>query len=117
MTAASSGIGSALAEILYLHNAKVYVAARSEGKAAEAISEIKSRVPESKGKAAKAISEIKSRVPESKGKAAKAISEIKSRVPESKGSLIFLHLDLDDLTAIESTAEAFLRDNERLDVL
>lgn len=63
MTGALSGIGSALAEILYLHNAKVSVAARSEGKAA------------------------------------KAISEIKSRVPESQGSLIFLHLDLDDLTA------------------
>lgn len=80
MTGASSGISNSLAEILYLHNAKVYVAARSEEMAA------------------------------------KAISEIKSRVPESQGSLIFLHLDLDDLTAIKSTAEAFLRDNERLDV-
>ena len=81
MTGASSGIGSALAEILYLHNAKVYVAARSEAKAA------------------------------------KAIAEIKLRVPESKGSLIFLHLDLDDLTTIKSSAEAFLHENDRLDVL
>ncbi|KAL9071880.1 MAG: hypothetical protein Q9161_003980 [Pseudevernia consocians] len=81
VTGASSGIGSALAEILYLHNAKVYVAARSEEKAA------------------------------------KAISEITSRVPESKGVLIFLHLDLDDLSTIKSTAEAFLRDNDRLDGL
>ena len=81
MTGASSGIGSALAEILYLHNAKVYVAARSAEKAAD------------------------------------AISAIKSRVPESKGSLIFLHLDLDDLTSIKGSADAFLRDNDRLDVL
>lgn len=80
MTGASSGIGSALAEILYLHNAKVSVAARSEEMAA------------------------------------KAISAIKSHVPESKGSLIFLHLDLYDLTAIKSTAKAVLRDNERHDV-
>ena len=81
MTGASSGIGSALAEILYLHNAKVYLAARS------------------------------------KEKAAGAISNIKSRVPESKGLLIFLHLDLNDLTTIKSSADAFLRDNDRLDVL
>lgn len=81
MTGASSGIGSALAEILYLHNAKVYVAARSAEKATD------------------------------------VISTIKSRVPESKGSLIFLHLDLDDLTTIKRSADAFLRDNDRLDVL
>lgn len=81
VTGASGGIGRALAEILYLHNAKVYVAARSEEKAS------------------------------------KAISEVKSRVPESNGSLIFLHLDLDDLTTIKSTVEAFLRDNDRLDIL
>ena len=81
MTGASSGIGSALAEILYLHNAKVYVAARSEEKAVT------------------------------------AISQIKSRVPESKGSLVSLHLDLNDLSTIKSSAESFLRDNDRLDVL
>lgn len=50
-------------------------------------------------------------------KASKAISEIKSRVPKSNGSLIFLHLDLDDLTTIKSSAETFLRNNDRLDVL
>ena len=53
----------------------------------------------------------------SEDKALKAIAEIKSRVPESKGSLIFLHLDLDDLKTVKASAEAFLKDNDRLDVL
>jgi len=35
----------------------------------------------------------------------------------SKSSLICLHLDLDDLTTIKGSAETFLRDNDRLDVL
>lgn len=81
VTGSSSGVGRELAYILYLHNAKVYVATRSEEKAS------------------------------------KAISDIKSRAPNSKGSLIFLHLDLNDLTTIKASAEAFLRDNDRLDVL
>lgn len=81
MTGASSGIGEQLAYILYLKNAKVYVAARSETKAS------------------------------------KAIQGIKSRVPDSKGQLIYLHLDLDDLATIKPTAEAFLAENDRLDVL
>lgn len=70
-----------MAYILYLKNAKVYVAARSEAKAA------------------------------------KAIEGIKSRAPSSKGQLIYLHLDLDDLTTIKASAEKFLSENERLDVL
>lgn len=81
MTGASSGVGKELAYILYLRNAKVYVAARSVDKAT------------------------------------KAIAEIKTHVPSSQGSLHFLYLDLDDLTTIKSTADAFLRDNDRLDVL
>ncbi|KAK4696757.1 hypothetical protein P7C71_g1220, partial [Lecanoromycetidae sp. Uapishka_2] len=81
VTGASSGIGKELAYILYLRNAKVYVATRSEEKAF------------------------------------KAIADIKSRVPSSQGSIHFLHLDLDDLTTIKNTADAFLRDNDRLDVL
>ncbi|KAK3173359.1 hypothetical protein OEA41_006688 [Lepraria neglecta] len=81
VTGSSSGVGRELAYILYLHNAKVYVAARSSAKAE------------------------------------KAISEIKTRAPNSKGSLTFLHLDLDDLTTIKASAEAFLRENDRLDVL
>ena len=43
--------------------------------------------------------------------------DIKSRAPQSKGSLLFLHLDLDDLTTIQSSAKTFLGDNDRLDVL
>lgn len=81
MTGASSGIGEQLAYILYLKNAKVYMAARSEDKAT------------------------------------KAIQGIKSRVPNSKGQLIYLHLDLDDLATIKPTAEKFLAENDRLDVL
>lgn len=81
VTGSSSGLGEQLAYILYLKNAKVYMAARSEAKAS------------------------------------KAIQGIKSRVPNSKGQLIFLHLDLDDLATIKPTAETFLAENDRLDVL
>ena len=81
MTGGSSGVGLELAYILYLHNAKIYLAARSEEKTKA------------------------------------AISDIKSRVPDSKGSLLYLHLDLDDLTTVKASVETFLRDNDRLDVL
>lgn len=50
-------------------------------------------------------------------KAAKSVEGIKSRGPDSKGQLIYLHLDLDDLVTIKSTAETFLAENDRLDVL
>ncbi len=53
----------------------------------------------------------------SEDKAKAAIEEIKIRVPNSKGQIIFLRLDLGDLTTIKSSAEEFLRGNERLDVL
>lgn len=53
----------------------------------------------------------------SQDKASKAIEGIKARAPNSKGQLIFLHLDLDDLTTIKATADAFLKENDRLDVL
>lgn len=53
----------------------------------------------------------------SEEKARKAIDGIKSRAPNSKGELRFLHLDLDDLTTIKASAEAFLGENDRLDVL
>lgn len=74
-------MGEQLARILYQHNAKVYIAARSETKAS------------------------------------KAISQMKSQFPESKGQLVFLHLDLDDLTTIKSSADDFLSKEDRLDVL
>ena len=77
----SSGVGEQLASILYQHNAKVYIAARSEAKAS------------------------------------KAIERIKSTHPASKGELVFLHLDLNDLTTIKRSAETFLNKEDRLDVL
>jgi len=49
--------------------------------------------------------------------AAKAISTMKSNFPESKGELVFLHLDLGDLSTIKSSAEEFLAKEKRLDVL
>ncbi|MCJ1471404.1 hypothetical protein MMC13_000043 [Lambiella insularis] len=81
VTGSSSGVGEQLAAILYQHNAKVYIAARSEEKAS------------------------------------KAMTAMKKLHPESKGQLIFLHLDLADLTTIKKSAEEFLSKDERLDVL
>ncbi|KAH8820116.1 hypothetical protein F5884DRAFT_839877 [Xylogone sp. PMI_703] len=81
VTGASSGVGEALAQILFSHNAKVYVAARSEDKAKT------------------------------------AIQKIKSAYPESKGNLIFLRLNLDDLSGIKASAQEFLGKEQRLDVL
>lgn len=74
-------MGEQLASILYQHNAKVYVAVRSEEKAT------------------------------------KAINGIKARLPNSKGQLMFLHLDLGDLTTIKKSAEEFKSKEQRLDVL
>ncbi|KUJ17225.1 NAD(P)-binding protein [Mollisia scopiformis] len=81
VTGASTGVGLALAELLYSHNAKVYVAARSSEKAT------------------------------------KAISSIQTAHPKSNGELIYLHLDLDDLTTIKASANDFLSKETRLDVL
>ena len=53
----------------------------------------------------------------SEAKATKAIEGIKARAPASKGQIIFLHLDLNDLTTIKASAENFLSQNDRLDVL
>ncbi|KAE8334390.1 hypothetical protein BDV24DRAFT_170238 [Aspergillus arachidicola] len=49
VTGASGGVGKCLASILYQHNAKVYIAARSEKKSKEAISDIQARYPSSNG--------------------------------------------------------------------
>ncbi|KAH7312792.1 hypothetical protein BKA65DRAFT_516673 [Rhexocercosporidium sp. MPI-PUGE-AT-0058] len=49
VTGSSSGVGKELAQILYSHNAKVYVAARSSEKASKAIDSIKAAFPNSKG--------------------------------------------------------------------
>ena len=50
-------------------------------------------------------------------KANAMIETLKSKHRSSKGDLIFLKLDLDDLTTIKSSAEEFLRKEKRLDVL
>jgi len=81
VTGSSSGVGKELAQILYSHNAKVYVAARSLSKASA------------------------------------AIESMKTAFPNSKGELIYLHLDLDDLTTIKASAEEFLSKEEKLSVL
>lgn len=67
--------------MLYSKDARVYVAARSEEKALQ------------------------------------AIADIKAAEPDSKGELIFLQLDLADLSTIKATANQFLSKESRLDVL
>ena len=81
ITGGSSGLGEQLAYILYKHNAKIYIAARSEENSR------------------------------------KAIERVKARVPHSGGQMLYLHLDLNDLTTIKRSADAFLSQNDRLDVL
>jgi retinol dehydrogenase-12 len=53
----------------------------------------------------------------SEEKAIKAIDDIKSKCPDSKGELVFLHLDLGDLTTIKKSAQEFLSKESKLDVL
>lgn len=81
VTGANTGVGKALAEILYAANAKVYVAARSKSKGNE------------------------------------AIEAIKGACQESKGTLVFLPLDLADLTTIKASASEFLAKETKLHVL
>jgi len=81
VTGGSSGIGKELANILYAHDAKVYLAARSSEKATS------------------------------------TINEIKKAHLNSKGELVFLKLDLDDLSTIKASAQEFLDKETRLDVL
>ncbi|MBE3049902.1 SDR family NAD(P)-dependent oxidoreductase [Candidatus Bathyarchaeota archaeon] len=49
MTGSNTGVGKEVARILYAKHAKVYVAARSEEKAAAAIESIKGAFPNSEG--------------------------------------------------------------------
>lgn len=53
----------------------------------------------------------------SEDRASKSIQRIKSSYPNSEGELIFLRLDLDDLTTIKKSAEDFLGKETKLDVL
>ncbi|KAI0485533.1 short-chain dehydrogenase [Xylaria cf. heliscus] len=81
VTGANTGVGKQLTRLLYSRNAKVYVAARSEGKANE------------------------------------AIRDIKKSHPSSSGSLIFLQIDLNDLSSVKASAEKFLSMETKLHVL
>lgn len=81
VTGANTGVGKDLARMLYSKNGKVYIAARSEEKALQ------------------------------------AIEDIKASAPDSTGKLVFLRLDLADLTAIKASANDFLSQESKLDVL
>lgn len=81
VTGGSGGLGKELVTILYQHNAKIYIAARSEAKTKA------------------------------------AMEEIQKLHPNSTGELVYLHLQLDDLTTIKTSAEEFLAKESRLDVL
>jgi retinol dehydrogenase-12 len=74
-------VGKELAQTLYAHDAKVYIAARS------------------------------------KERAGQVMEEIGANFPASKGELVYLHLDLEDLSTIKASAEEFLGKEDRLDVL
>lgn len=50
-------------------------------------------------------------------KTKKMMEDLELKYPESKGRLIFLKLELDDLTTIKASAEEFLAKEDRLDVL
>ncbi|KAI0876702.1 retinol dehydrogenase 12 [Hypoxylon argillaceum] len=50
-------------------------------------------------------------------KAREVIENIKSKNPNSTGDVIYLHLDLDNLSTIKKSAEKFLSREKRLDVL
>ncbi|KAH8651358.1 hypothetical protein BX600DRAFT_483765 [Xylariales sp. PMI_506] len=81
VTGSNTGIGKGLAGLLYSRNASVYVAARSQEKADD------------------------------------AIRELKAAYPTSAGSLTFMHLDLADLSKIQTSVDFFLGREKTLDVL
>ncbi|KAK6067730.1 putative short-chain dehydrogenase [Seiridium cupressi] len=78
VTGSNTGIGKEVARLLYTKNAKVYIAARSETKAQN------------------------------------AVKDIKKSAPSSSGSLVFLHLNLNDLRNAKAAAESFLAQEQRL---
>lgn len=53
----------------------------------------------------------------SEAKANAAMKEISKLYPTSKGDLVYLHLDLNDLSTIKKSAGEFLAKEKRLDVL
>jgi len=87
VTGGNNGVGYELCRILYHSGARVYMAARTESKAIAAIESITSLV-----------------VP-------------KNNEEAGVGELLFLPLDLADLTTIKSTVSLFLSKEKRLDIL
>lgn len=53
----------------------------------------------------------------SSAKATSTINGIVAANPHSSGTLVYLHLDLDDLSGIKKSADEFLSKEQRLDVL
>lgn len=53
----------------------------------------------------------------SESKALEAIKSIKSEIPKSSGDIKYIHLDLADLTTVKPAAEAFAKQESKLDVL
>merc|ERR1712093_541883 len=53
----------------------------------------------------------------SEAKASQVIADIRAKCTASKGALIYLHLDLNDLTTIKASAESFLAQEKSLHVL
>ncbi len=53
----------------------------------------------------------------SEEKSTKVIKAIQAAFPNSKGQLVYLHLDLADLTTVKASAEEFLAKEQKLDVL
>ncbi|KAJ4394895.1 hypothetical protein N0V93_004115 [Gnomoniopsis smithogilvyi] len=90
ITGGNSGIGLALVKLLYPKGAKIYIACRSEERAQAAITEVIEEY------------ETASKDGETEGPA---------------GSIIYMHLDLDDLSTIKASAAYFMAKESRLDIL
>ncbi len=88
VTGGSSGCGYETAKAIYHLNGRVYIAGRSAKNAEEAIRKIKS-----------------------------SPAALHPNVKSGKGALIFLQLDLNDLSTIKASATEFLSKESRLDVI
>jgi NAD(P)-dependent dehydrogenase (short-subunit alcohol dehydrogenase family) len=90
VTGGTSGVGFELATILYRAGGRVYIAGRSESKGLSCIDEIKASSPASSSSYSSS---------------------------SSLGDIRFLLLELDDLSTIKTSAETFLKQESKLDVL
>ncbi|KAF3761250.1 NAD(P)-binding protein [Cryphonectria parasitica EP155] len=91
ITGGNSGIGLALVKLLYPKGAKIYIACRSEERAQAAIKEV--------------LDEYKT------------ASRDDDSTAGPPGSITYMHLDLDDLATIKSSAAFFAEKESRLDIL